>query len=207
MLPYVAIHQFGLRLHQIRDADTEIVRQGRNQPFIREKHFYQDIITPQQHQEWYEGICRTRDYYMVACKDNVPLGLVYLKEITPRMLTGQLGIFFWDKQILRTRHPMLAIITFLDFFLITVGIQNIEGIIRTDNKSMAHIMDFLGFDLIHNSDKTVLQFSIARAQYLNNRDRLIAFARRLNKDPASWDLRIEGDKDARHHPEMLRVIP
>lgn len=44
---------------------------------------------------------------------------------------------------------------------------------------MAHIFGFLEFDLIFNSDK----------------------------DPASWDLRIEGDKDARHHPELLRVIP
>lgn len=207
MLPYVGIHQFGLWLHQIRDADVEVVRQGRNQPFVREKHFYEEIITPQQHQQWYEGICKTRDYYLIACKADVPLGLVYLKDITPGMHTGQLGIFFWEKQILRTRHPMLAILAFLDFFLITVGIQNVEAIIRKDNKSMAHIMEFFGFDLNFDSVKNQLRISTTKMRYLDNRDRLIDFARRLKKDPASWALRIEGAKDARHHPEMLRVIP
>lgn len=207
MLPYVAIHQFGLRLHQIRDADAEVVRQGRNQPFVRERHFYEEIITPEQHRRWYEGICQTRDYYLVVSKDEIPLGLLYLRDITPHMHTGQLGIFFWDENFLRTRHPMLAIISFLDFFLMTVGIQNIEGIIRKENESMAHIMSFLGFDVFLNGEKSAQQTRSTRMQYAANHHRLIDFARRLKKDPASWDLRIEGEKDARHHPEMLRVIP
>lgn len=207
MLPYVAIERFGLRMHQIRDADADLVRDGRNQPFVRKNHFFQEFITPEQHRRWYEGICKTCDYYMVVRKDDVPLGLISLKNIAPGMSTGQLGIFFWEKQVLRTRLPLLAIITFLDFFLFTVGVQHIEAIIRLDNTAMARIFEFFRFDLMYDSAKQLLKTSSTRNQYLENHDRLIDFAQRLNKHPASWQLQIEGDKDSRHHREMLRLIP
>ena len=120
MLPLVAIQQYGLSLRQMRDTDIEIVREGRNQPFVRKSHFFQEIITPEQHRSWYDGIRKTRDYYLIVCKDDVPLGLISLKNIAPGMHTGQLGIFFWEKHVLRTRLPLLAIITFIDFFLFLV---------------------------------------------------------------------------------------
>lgn len=207
MLPFVAIQQYGLSLHQIRDADIEIVREGRNQLFVRKNHFFQEIITPEQHRSWYDEICKTRDYYMVVCKNDDPLGLISLKKITPGMCTGELGIFFWKKPVLRTRLPILAIIAFVDFFLFKVGMQSMEAIIRIDNTAMAHIFELLRFDRIYDSAKDLLKTSSTRIQYSENHDRLIDFARRLNRDPASWHLRIEGDKDSRHHPEVLRVIP
>jgi RimJ/RimL family protein N-acetyltransferase len=207
MLPFVAIQQYGLSLHQMRDADIEIVREGRNQPFVRKNHFFQETIAPEQHRSWYDGICKTSDYYMVVCKDGDPLGLISLKKITPGMHTGELGIFFWKKPVLRTRLPILAIITFLDFFLFTVGTQNIEAIIRIDNAPMAHIFEFLNFDRYYDTARQFLKTSSTRIQYSKNHTRLMDFARRLSKDPVSWKLRIEGDRDSRHHPEMLRVIP
>ena len=185
MLQYIAISQYGLRLHQMRDADIEIVREGRNQPFVRKNHFFQEIITPEQHRSWYDGICKTRDYYLIVCKDDVPLGLISLKNIAPGMHTGQLGIFFWEKQVLRTRLPLLAIITFIDFFLVTVGIQHMEAIIRSTNTAMAHIFEFFGFDLFYDNAKQILKTSSTRNQYLENHDRLIDFVKRLNKYPAS----------------------
>ena len=123
------------------------------------------------------------------------------------MHTGQLGIFFWEKHVLRTRLPLLAIITFIDFFLFTVGLQHMEAIIRSNNTAMVHIFEFFGFDLVYDNAKQILKTSSTRNQYLENHDRLIDFARRLDKHPAAWQLRIEGEKDPRHHPEMLRVIP
>lgn len=207
MLPFIAIQQYGLSLRQMRDADMEIVRNGRNQPFVRENHFFQEFITPEQHRTWYDGVCKTRDYYLIVCKDDVPLGLISLKNIAPSMRTGQLGIFFWEKHVLRTRLPLLAIITFIDFFLFTVGVQHMEAIIRSNNAAMAHIFEFFRFDLIYDRANNILRTGSTRNQYLENHDRLIDFARRLNKTPASWQLRIEGEKDARHHPEVLRVIP
>lgn len=207
MLPFLAIQQYGLSLHQIRDTDIEIVREGRNQPFVRKNHFFQEIIAPEEHCRWYEGICKTRDYYLVVCKDDEPLGLISLKNITLGMHTGELGIFFWKKPVLRTRLPLLAIITFIDFFLFKVGMQHMEAIIRSNNTAMAHIFEFFGYDLIHDNAKQLIRTSTTRNQYLENHDRLIDFARRLNKNPACWQLRIEGDKDPRHHPEILRLIP
>jgi|JI10StandDraft_1071094.scaffolds.fasta_scaffold19415_1 hypothetical protein len=46
MLPYIAISQYGLRLHQMRDADIEIVREGRNQPFVRKNYFFKKSLHP-----------------------------------------------------------------------------------------------------------------------------------------------------------------
>jgi|JI10StandDraft_1071094.scaffolds.fasta_scaffold232412_2 hypothetical protein len=207
MLPYIAIERFGLRLQQIRDEDSEIVREGRNKPFVRTNHFYEGIITPEQHRNWYEGICKTRDYYLVASKDTVPLGLLYLKDITPGIRSGHIGVFFWEEKILRTRIPILAIITFLDFFLITAGVANIDCIIRMDNGAMDHIVQFLEFDLRYNAPTNELRANLTKERMLENRVRLLKYAERLNPDPASWHLRIEGEKDPRHHHEILRVLP
>lgn len=207
MLPYVAIHQYGLCLRQIRDADAEVVREGRNQPFVRRNHFYQEIISPEQHNNWYQEICKKQDYYLVACKGDTPLGLLYLKDITPGMRSGHIGVFFWDEKILRTRFPILALIAILDFFLITVGMQNIEAIIRTDNKSMVNIVNFLKFDVRLGAKENMLHINYTRDRILENHARLMEYTRRLSPASDTWNLRIEGDKDPRHHTEMLRVIP
>jgi hypothetical protein len=207
MLPFVAIERFGLKLHQMRDLDSEIVRMGRNQSFVRRMHFQTQIITPEQHVAWYKIISQTRDYYMVASYRDMPIGLLYLKDITPGMDTGHIGVFFWEKDILGTRKPILAIITFLDFFLFTVGMQKIEARIRMDNKSMDKIVRFLKFDLFYKPEENTLNAIYTRARHLENRAKLMDFAQKLSPAPASWELKIRGDLDLRHHPEVLRVIP
>ncbi|MBX3720270.1 MAG: hypothetical protein KF713_00390 [Turneriella sp.] len=207
MLPFIAIERFGLVLQQIRDADSEIVHAGRNQPFVRRNHFYTEIITPDQHRAWYKGICHTRDYYLVASQNKIPMGMLYLKDITPGMHTGHIGVFFWKEDILGTRKPILAIIAFLDFFLFSVGMQNIEAIIRMDNKSMDNIVQFLKFDLCYHPQENILKANYTRERLLQERPRLMDFAQRLSREPATWRLQIRGEKDSRHHPEILRVIP
>lgn len=190
----------------MRDGDSEIVRKGRNQPFVRQNHFYQDIITKEQHTDWYARVSQSRDYYLVAYKDEVPLGLLYLKDISPGMLTGQIGVFFWQENILRTRIPILSIIIFLDFFLTTVGVDRIDALIRMDNRSMDNIVKFLNFDITYDSEQNTINAHLTRQRFLTHRNELIKYAQRLCNIPKSWMLHVEGDVDARHHPEILQII-
>lgn len=207
MLPYIAIEQFGLHLHQIRDTDAELVRQGRNQPFVRRNHFYEEIITPIEHRIWYESINKSSDYYFVASKEGVPMGLLYLRNIVPGMLSGEIGVFFWSEKLLRTRIPILAIFTFVDFFMFSANLQVLQAKVKPENHSMVHIIRFFGFDFNVDEHRNMINGTLSQSDYMKRRTTLMNFAQRLHHDRNRWALRIEGDRDLRHQPEILRLIP
>jgi RimJ/RimL family protein N-acetyltransferase len=206
MLPYIAIDFLGLRLHQMRDTDSETVRLGRNHSFVRQNHFYKEIITPEQHEVWYQQICQTRDYYFIISKDAKPLGMFYLKDITPGLISGHTGFFIWEEKALHTRIPMLATIFFAEFFFFAAGLQNMEAIVHAGNNAMLNIAHFFRYQIFREDSNDTVRILGTHANYLVQRDRLLNFGRRLSRDPTTWKLRIEGEKDPSHHPEILRLI-
>ncbi|MBV6492996.1 MAG: hypothetical protein LDLANPLL_01003 [Turneriella sp.] len=207
MLPFIAIDYLGIRLHQIRDEDLEIVFQGRNKDFVRRNHFHQEKITEVEHNAWYKQICAARDYYFVVSKDNERVGLVYLKDIKPNFKSGHTGIFFWNEKILHTKVPLKTALAFTDLFFSAASLERMEAIVRKDNMAMLNIFDFFRFEKTFSATEEKVYLFCKHASYMEERARLLHFSQRINRDEASWVLRIEGEKDERHHPEILRLIP
>ena len=206
MLPYICIERFGIRMHQMRDQDSEIVMQGRNQPFVRQNHFFDETITPEQHRRWYEKVSLSHDYYLVVSRDGINVGLLYMKDINEQMRNGNIGLFFWDVKILHTRVPLLAIITFLDFFLHSVGMQTIQARIRLDNKVMLHFVEFFELDLKRVETENLLLATLPASTWIRNRTALMKFAQRLSPKPESWLLKIEGEPSEHRWQEVRKLI-
>lgn len=206
MLPEIFITRFGLHLRQMNETDIETIWRGRNEPFVRNSHFYQAFISREEHQKWYERVLLTQDYYLIASIQGKSVGLLYLKDIQPGMKSGQIGVFFWSEKILRTRNPILAIITFVDFFMFSAGLQKMDCIVRPENKAMVHIIRDFGFDFSLDAINNRITGALSQAAYLERQATLIGLAQKLNRNSDTWNLRLSGKQDSRHHPEINRLI-
>lgn len=191
----------------MQDSDVEKVRRGRNQDFVRKNHFYQDIISEDEHRQWYEGVARTRDYYLMISNGRQDVGMVYLKNITEDFNSGHMGLFFWDKQALHTRLPLLACIVYADFFFESVGLQNMEAFVRPDNTTVLNFLRYFRFDIVQ--DKTLPGFRAngTHGSFTTRGPQLLEIAQRLNRDKSTWPLLIDGDRNAQHHAQVLKLIP
>lgn len=78
----------------------------------------------------------------------------------------------------------------------TVGMRNREGIIRNDNRLMEHVPAVLGFDQCLKTDKIPQRLRGTKMQYLDNHGELADFAQQFH-----------GNKEASHHPKIMRATP
>lgn len=207
MLPYIEVEQYNVRFRQMQDADLEAVRIGRNSPLVRKNHFHQEPISREEHAKWYAGVRNSRDYYFVIARNNSDVGLFYLKDIAFGMRQGHTGFFIWDESALHTRIPLLATLVFAEFFFFLAGLQNMEGIVHRNNLAMLRIAKFFNYYISGGHSGETIRILGTRGNYLRQRDRLVNFGQKLSRDPDSWKLKIRGNRDIRHQPEILRLIP
>lgn len=206
MLPYIELRRFGLCLRQLRPEDLEVVRVGRNLPEVRFNHFHQDVISPEEQQCWYDKISKSRDYYLVVSRGHLTVGMLYLKDIAAEMISGHLGMFFWEEKSLNTRTRMLAPLIFADFFFYSAGLQVMEAIVHPKNKLTIDMSRFFGFLPDSDSPPGTVRIVGTYERYLQQRTVCMRVAQRLSRDPRTWDLQVKGERDPKHHPEILKLL-
>jgi hypothetical protein len=70
------------------------------------------------------------------------------------------------------------------------------------NTAALRMNEFFGFAFEDGPAADVVRVTMDRARYLAHRDRLLAFARRVVKDPAAFPLRLRGTPS----PKLFAVI-
>jgi RimJ/RimL family protein N-acetyltransferase len=204
------LERFHLVLSRLVDDDIETVRQGRNAPHVRQMHRHQDEITPEQQRAWFARVDNEWNYFFVIQHKEKKVGVVYVADFTPAMATSNCGVFVWDKDTLGSRVPLMAILTVLDFFFFDLQGGGTSSVVLRTNTAALRMNEFFGFRFEDGPTPDVVRVSMDRALYLQNRERLLAFARRAVKDPVAFPLRLRGTPSPKLFPvinERLRALP
>lgn len=84
-----------IRLRLLEEKDLELTRSWRNQEHIRRWFFNQDLITPDQQQNWYAGYKDRDDDFIFIIEDkslqNDPVGQISIYHIDWASLRGEYG--------------------------------------------------------------------------------------------------------------------
>ncbi|MCD8528575.1 MAG: GNAT family N-acetyltransferase [Chitinophagales bacterium] len=102
-----------VKLMPLQEQDIEMLRQWRNDKKIAKHMFYQEHITKEMQQTWFQNIKKT-DYYFIIHYKNEAIGLIDLKKENKSYFAG---LFIYNHSYWGTPIPVLASLALLHCFL------------------------------------------------------------------------------------------
>lgn len=192
------VEAYGIKLKRLTAEYLELVRNHRNSEPIRNTMEYREIITSEMQQKWFRTIDNENNNYMLIFVDEKPIGLISGTQIDwEQMITGNGGIFVWDKDFIETVYPARAAVLMTDigFYL---GIKKNYVKILRDNPKSISFNTSLGYQLLPDQDEVYNQ------QYELTADSYFSSVQKLRKI-LGVDGGIHFILDDASHPSAIRI--
>ncbi len=156
-----SLHQYGITLRRITEADIEIIRNHRNELHIRKAMRHQKKISKRKQRKWFESINNRFNYYFMIEIDNQQVGLINCKDVDAEKELGEGGIFIWNSSFINTPYPLVASVTLIDFIFnqIKIGTSSFVHVLASNKKAIEY-NKFLGYKVNESrssADVTVLE--------------------------------------------------
>ncbi|MFT5780249.1 MAG: RimJ/RimL family protein N-acetyltransferase [Crocinitomicaceae bacterium] len=148
------IRKYGIELRSLTVSDLEQVRGWRNDPFVRERMFFQDEITQEDQKRWFSQLDDSSQYYIIVF-DEVPIGVINVKSIDWKLRTGEAGIFIGVEEYRNSFVSMLAILCMMDAYFDAFDFTKLTAIIRADNVSAKRFNLDLGYQIDHEDAERI----------------------------------------------------
>jgi len=168
------IRKYGITLRRLTQEDIELVRVKRNSEEIRQVMQFRDEITPEMQLNWFRSIDNFENYYYIVEFQGKKVGLINDKNMDWDARTSESGLFFWDKEYLKTFIPVLASLVLLE-----MGFYYLNW-----NRSYIHVMN-TNFDAIGY----VLQVGYELCEGQENEENQLYYLTRDNFEKKSRNIR------------------
>jgi UDP-4-amino-4,6-dideoxy-N-acetyl-beta-L-altrosamine N-acetyltransferase len=141
----------------------------RNSEQIRRCMVHQEIISWEDHLEWYERISQSdNDFYWVILYESEVIGLVNLKDIDWDKKNGEAGIFIGKPEYHNSFISFTTNILFLDFAFFHLRLKKIKATILKSNKRAIRFNMMFGFQVISEEPIVLNQaYDVKCIAYLN----------------------------------------
>ncbi|MCE2772845.1 MAG: hypothetical protein LW750_05330 [Bacteroidetes bacterium] len=166
------IEGYGIKLRNVEEQDLEMIRVARNSAEIRSNMSYQDYITPEMQQEWFQSINSEHHNYFVILHNDLAIGLISAAEINEqRNITKNGGIFIWDNNHKESEWTLYAsmLLTEVSF---AIGQQENYIRIRKDNVKALHYNKLLGYEVHRDFDKQLVELILTHNSFLSKTARI-----------------------------------
>jgi len=155
----VIIRKYDIELHRLSHDDIELVRTMRNSSGIRSKMIYQDYITSEMQEEWFESINNAYNYYFIIVHKGEKVGLVHGKNADFFLKQCETGILLWNEKDWFTGIAIQAVICALDFAFLFLNFKVLYSTVRIDNPIALRYNLKLGFETIQSKEHHLLKLS------------------------------------------------
>lgn len=102
------VSKYGIDLILLKHEDIELVRQWRNHPSVVKNHEYQEYITPEMQEKWFQSIQNMHNLYFIVVYQGKKIGVVNAKNIDWDKGECESGIFFPDGKYANTPVPAIV---------------------------------------------------------------------------------------------------
>jgi RimJ/RimL family protein N-acetyltransferase len=173
------LRKYGIELHSVTANDLEMIRNWRNESFVRERMFFQEEISIEEQQKWFAQLDETMVYLCIQYQNQF-IGLINVKNADWENGLGEAGVFIGVQHYLNSHIPMLAILCLMDVFFEEFKFSKLIAHVRSDNKSALDFNKELGYT-IEKIENDLIELSIDHPSYSMHKAKLIGFLAKLNK--------------------------
>jgi len=184
------IKKYGIELHRLTEKDLELVRQKRNDKNIQKKMFYQEEITSEAQQKWFEGINNKFNYYFIIRCNGEKIGLVHGKILSFESKIAEGGIFVWDLNYQNSHVPVMVSICMTDLTFFVLNMNKTIACVRTDNRVAIDYNSKLGYrEISRDTANSKIELELVKQDYERASVQLRKVINKLYKEESelSWD--------------------
>lgn len=131
--------------------DIELVRKWRNSAQITRAMVYREHITREMQKEWFRSIDNKFNLYFIIIHKGKKIGMINGKDINWEKKTMETGVFFWDKNTLKSHIPILCTLAFAELGIMVFGLTAYAKI-RKDNNNAKRYNKLLGFEICEDNE-------------------------------------------------------
>ena len=148
----------------------EIIRNWRNQDFIREMMEFQTYISPEDQLRWFNNLITEQNRYFIICDlhDNY-VGLIHLKNITSEM--AEAGLFIGNPKYIGTGIAYSASLSLLNLAFNDLKLKKVIAKVKKTNLEAIHYNESLGFILKSDLNEAFLEMEIDKESYTQKSNR------------------------------------
>lgn len=146
-----------IRLRLLEATDLPMTLRWRNEDHIRKWFVHSKVISPDQHQKWYEQYSQRDDDYVFIIEEKQnfqkPVGQVSIYKIDWNCRSAEFGrLLIGEQKAQRKGIAKEATGLLLNYAFTTLGIDEVELLVKKDNKPAIAIYRSLGFCKVSDSD-------------------------------------------------------
>ncbi len=164
------LNGYGITMRRLTKDKIEMLRQWRNDPKIRQYMLYQDYITPEMQEKWFDRINNDNNLYLIIEEDSKDVGLINVKDIDYTNATGEGGIFIYEDRLLNTDFAYRAHILLFDYAFNELRLNGIISEIQPTNMRALRFASYLGCEVTKETPECVF-FMLTRVNYFENKNR------------------------------------
>lgn len=156
------IRKYGITLERLTKADIELVRQHRNSELIRNRMFYQKMISEEEQVKWFTSINNDFNYYFIIHHKNKKIGLIHGTVDSFEKGISRGGIFIWEPTAMQSHLPIVASVCATDLIFFLMKIKKSFAEVRADNSIALEYNQKFGYrivDSLSDADKYVMELT------------------------------------------------
>lgn len=171
------ISKYKIKLERVNESHLEILRGWRNSDYVNSKMIFNDHITTEMQQKWFESINNNQNYYFIAIYNNENVGVMHVKNIIDN--AGEGGIYLSSADYENTDVVARMVLCFNDFLFDDLNLDYIYSQVKHDNTKA--IASSIAQGCIKNEDKSTdkIVFFILKPE--NYRKKTIKIKQILNR--------------------------
>ena len=147
--------KFGITFKPLSEANLEMVRIWRNSDDVRLFMQYQEIITPEQQQTWFQQLDKSTNYYYVTYQNEIPFGLYNIKDVDFNIGIGEPGVFLKSRDIWETDCSIRGSIAILKFAFEILKLNTLKCHVLKNNKKVLVYNQQMGFQINEKVDDVI----------------------------------------------------
>jgi UDP-4-amino-4,6-dideoxy-N-acetyl-beta-L-altrosamine N-acetyltransferase len=204
--------KYGIILERLRVEDIELVRQWRNSDPVRLNMKYQEIITPEQQQQWFHSINNLQNNYLMIHYQGEKIGLLNDKNIDWEARSSESGIFLGRTEFYSTFVPYLVSVAGIETTFYFLGWKRQFAHILRSNINAINFNLQLGYQLCEGQEGIDhQQYEITRERFEQKAGKIRKAARALaGSDQSAKGLLEPGDYEtglAQKFEALLKESP
>lgn len=185
------ISKYGIRLERLRNnADLELVRVMRNSNIVKSGMFFQDTITAEMQQRWFNSQNNKNNYHFLIEVAGKKIGLISGKNVDFINGNSEGGIFIWDTEYLGSPAPVIASVIMAELTFHLLGLNTTYAEARTDNKASLNYNRLLGYESLQTIvEEGKVKMKLTRENFIKHGHKFLSIIRKATGDtePLSWN--------------------
>ena len=156
-------HNSAIYFEKLSHSKIELLRNWRNQDFVLAQMEYQELISKEEQENWFESIKNDSSFeYYIFSVEKEAIGLVHLAEINAETRTATVGLFIGNASYIGTGVAFDASNFIIKRAFHELELETLFAKVRNSNTAALQYNAILGFQFLKavNSEFSVYQLRV-----------------------------------------------